>query len=126
MDEIVIVGAARTPIRAFRGALAGVPAPQLGGTAIRGALAGAGIAAEQVEQVAMGCVLPAGVGQAPARQAALAAGCARSTGAITVNKVCGSGMRALMSTANVLRCGEFELAVAGGMESMSQAPYLAV
>ncbi|MGH9380642.1 MAG: thiolase family protein [Thermoanaerobaculia bacterium] len=126
MQDIVIVGAARTPIGAFRGALAELPAPELGAVAIRGALARAGLEPEDVDQVAMGCVLPAGIGQAPARQAALEAGCPPATGAITLNKVCGSGMRAVMSIANDLRCGEFGIAVAGGMESMSRAPYLAV
>lgn len=126
MREIVIVGAARTPIGAFRGALAQTPAPRLGAVAIQGALRRAGLQPADVDQAYMGCVLPAGLGQAPARQAALAAGCPPTTGAITLNKVCGSGMRAVMSAANDLRCGEFEVAVAGGMESMSRAPYLAV
>lgn len=126
MREIVIVGAARTPIGAFRGALAQTPAPRLGAVAIQGALQRAGLQPADVDQAYMGCVLPAGLGQAPARQAALAAGCPPTTGAITLNKVCGSGMRAVMSAANDLRCGEFDLAVAGGMESMSRAPYLAV
>lgn len=126
MREIVIVGAARTPIGAFRGALTQTPAPRLGAVAIQGALQRAGLQPADVDQAYMGCVLPAGLGQAPARQAALAAGCPPTTGAITLNKVCGSGMRAVMSAANDLRCGEFEVAVAGGMESMSRAPYLAV
>lgn len=126
MREIVIAGAARTPIGAFRGALAQTPAPRLGAVAIQGALQRAGLQPADVDQAYMGCVLPAGLGQAPARQAALAAGCPPTTGAITLNKVCGSGMRAVMSAANDLRCGEFEVAVAGGMESMSRAPYLAV
>jgi len=125
MREIVIIGAARTAIGAFQGELASVPAPRLGAAALAGAARRAGVAAAAIEQVYMGCVLPAGIGQAPARQAALAAGCPESTGAITFNKVCGSGMRALMSAANDLRCGEFEIAAAGGMESMSRAPYLA-
>ncbi len=124
MQEIVILSAARTPIGAFQGTLSSVASPSLGAAALRGAIARAGIEPEQVEQVYMGCVLPAGLGQAPARQAALAAGCPPSTGAITINKVCGSGMRAVMSAANDLRCADFRLVVAGGMESMSRAPYL--
>jgi len=126
MSEVVILSGARTAIGAFQGVLRGVPATQLGARAIAGACARAGIAASELEQVYMGCVLPAGVGQAPARQAALAAGCTPATGAITFNKVCGSGMRALMSAANDLRAGEFALVAAGGMESMSRAPYLAL
>jgi acetyl-CoA C-acetyltransferase len=125
MQDVVILSAARTPIGAFQGTLSTLRAPELGGRAIAGAIERAALQPSDVDQVYMGCVLPAGIGQAPARQASLAAGCPPSTGAITLNKVCGSGMRALMSAANDLRCGEFELAVAGGMESMSQAPYLA-
>jgi acetyl-CoA C-acetyltransferase len=125
MPDVVILSAARTPIGSFQGSLAAVPATALGAAALRGAIARAGVEPSQVEQVYMGCVLPAGLGQAPARQAALGAGCPTSTGAITLNKVCGSGMRAVMSAANDLRVGEFELVAAGGMESMSNAPYLA-
>ena len=124
MQEVVILSAARTPVGAFQGALAGCSAPTLGAAAIRGAITRAEIAPEDVDQVYMGCVLPAGIGQAPARQASIAAGCPTSTGAITLNKVCGSGMRTVMSAANDLRCEEFTVAVAGGMESMTQAPYL--
>lgn len=124
MQEVVILSAARTPIGAFQGSLSALTAPQLGAAAIGGALAQAEIDAATVDQVYMGCVLPAGLGQAPARQAALGAGCPSETGAVTINKVCGSGMRAVMSAANDLRCGEFSVAVAGGMESMSRAPYL--
>jgi acetyl-CoA C-acetyltransferase len=126
MSDVVILSAARTPIGAFQGALAAVPAPQLGARAIAGAVQRAGLAPGDLEQVYMGCVLTAGVGQAPARQAALGAGCPDSTGAITFNKVCGSAMRAVMSAANDLRAGDFRLVAAGGMESMSRAPYLAV
>jgi acetyl-CoA C-acetyltransferase len=126
MQDVVILSAVRTPIASFQGALAAVAAPALGAAALRGAFARAGVAPGDVEQVTMGCVLPAGLGQAPARQAALGAGCPPSTGAITVNKVCGSGMRAIMSAANDLRVGEFGLVAAGGMESMSNAPYLAL
>jgi acetyl-CoA C-acetyltransferase len=126
MQDVVILSAARTPIGSFQGGLAALPAPALGAAALRGAIERAGVDPAAVEQVYMGCVLQAGLGQAPARQAALAAGCPPSTGAITVHKVCGSGMRALMSAANDLRVGEFRLVAAGGMESMSNAPYLAV
>jgi acetyl-CoA C-acetyltransferase len=125
MQDIVVVGAARTAIGAFQGELAALPAPELGAAALQGAVERAGLTAEAVQQVYMGCVLPAGIGQAPARQAAMAAGFPQSTGAITLNKVCGSGMRAIMSAANDLRCGEFDVVAAGGMESMSRAPYLA-
>ncbi|MES1240217.1 MAG: acetyl-CoA C-acyltransferase [Acidobacteriota bacterium] len=125
MDDVVILSAARTPIGAFQGALAGFPAHALGARAIASAVERAGLAPEDVQQVNMGCVLTAGQGQAPARQAALAAGCPPSTGAITLNKVCGSAMRAVMIAANDLRCGDFQIVTAGGMESMSQAPYLA-
>jgi acetyl-CoA C-acetyltransferase len=124
MHDVVILSAARTPIGAFQGALREVPAPKLGAVALAGAIARAGIGPAAVEQVYMGAVLTAGQGQAPARQAALGAGCPPSTGAITLHKVCGSGMRAVMSAANDLRCGEFELVAAGGMENMSRAPYL--
>ena len=126
MDDVVILSAARTPIGAFQGALAGFPAHALGARAIASAIERSGLSPEDVQQVNMGCVLTAGQGQAPARQAALAAGCPVSTGALTLNKVCGSGMRAAMIAANDLRCGDFQLVAAGGMASMSQAPYLAL
>jgi acetyl-CoA C-acetyltransferase len=125
MDDVVILSALRTPIGAFQGALAGVPATALGSRALAAAIERAGIAPEDVQQVNMGCVLAAGLGQAPARQAAIGAGCPVSTGAVTLNKVCGSAMRAVMMAANDLRCGDFTLVAAGGMESMSRAPYLA-
>ncbi len=125
MREIVILSAARTPIGSFQGSLSSLRAPELGAKALAGAFEKAGVEAADLEQVYMGCVLPAGLGQAPARQATLAAGCPTSTGAVTLNKVCGSGMRAVMSAANDLRCGDFNLVAAGGMENMSQAPYLA-
>ncbi len=125
MDDIVILSAVRTPIGAFQGALAGLPAHALGARALAAAIERAGVPAEAIDQVNLGCVLPAGQGQAPARQATLAAGCPVSTGAVTLNKVCGSGMRAAMMAANDLRCGDFKVVAAGGMESMSQAPYLA-
>ncbi len=125
MDDVVILSAVRTPIGAFQGALSGLPAHALGARAIAAAVERAGLTPEEIQQVNMGCVLTAGQGQAPARQAAIGAGCPVATGAITLNKVCGSGMRAAMIAANDLRCGDFKYVVAGGMESMSQAPYLA-
>ncbi|HMB52819.1 MAG TPA: acetyl-CoA C-acetyltransferase [Thermoanaerobaculia bacterium] len=125
MRDVVILSAVRTPIGAFQGELSSLPAPTLGARAITAACEHAGVTPDDVQQVNMGCVLTAGVGQAPARQAAIGAGCPTSTGALTVGKVCGSGMRAVMIGANDLRCGDFDLVVAGGMESMSRAPYLA-
>jgi len=126
MDDVVILSAARTPIGAFQGALAGFPAHALGARALSAAIERADLKPEDIEQVNLGCVLTAGQGQAPARQATLAAGCLPSTGALTLNKVCGSAMRAVMIAANDLRCGDFQIVAAGGMESMSQAPYLAM
>lgn len=123
MKDIVIVGASRTPIGSFLGTLSSIPAPRLGATAIKCALQNAGVQAEQIEQVIMGNVLQAGIGQAPARQAGIFAGIPVSAGAVTVNKVCGSGMKAVMYAANDIRCGEYDLAIAGGMESMSNVPY---
>src|SRR5215212_2767753 len=124
MKEIVILGGARTPIGSFQGTLASLPAPRLGAIAIKCALENSGVSAEQVQQVIMGNVLQGGVGQAPARQAGIYAGVPVTSGAVTVNKVCGSGMKAVMYAANDIRCGEYDLAVAGGMESMSNAPYI--
>ncbi|HVG22862.1 MAG TPA: acetyl-CoA C-acyltransferase [Thermoanaerobaculia bacterium] len=123
MKDIVILGGARTPIGSFLGTLSGIPAPRLGAIAIKCALENSGVSAEQIQQVIMGNVLQAGVGQAPARQAGIFAGVPTSAGAVTVNKVCGSGMKAVMYAANDIRCDEYDLAVAGGMESMSNAPY---
>ena len=123
MKEIVILGGARTPIGSFLGSLSSLPAPKLGSIAIKCALENAGVAADQVQQVIMGNVLSAGVGQAPARQAGIGAGVPVGAGAVTINKVCGSGMKAVMFAANDIRCGEYEVAVAGGMESMSNVPY---
>jgi acetyl-CoA C-acetyltransferase len=125
MDDVVILSAARTPIGAFQGGLASLPAHALGAKVLVAAIERAGLTPQEIEQVNLGCVLTAGQGQAPARQAALAAGCPVSTGAITLNKVCGSGMRAAMIAANDLRCGDYKVVAAGGMESMSQSPYLA-
>lgn len=123
-DPVVIVSAARTPMAAFQGEFAALTAPQLGAAAIRAAVERAGLKPEQVEEVVFGCVLPAGLGQAPARQAALGAGLSMGTGCTTVNKMCGSGMRAAMTVHDALLAGAFEVAVAGGMESMTNAPYL--
>jgi len=123
-DPVVIVSAARTPMGAFQGELKDLAAPQLGAAAIRAAVERAGIKPEQVEEVIMGCVLPAGQGQAPARQAAIAAGLPLSTGSTTVNKMCGSGMKAAMFAHDMLAAGGREIMVAGGMESMTNAPYL--
>ncbi|ARO26420.1 acetyl-CoA C-acyltransferase [Rhizobium sp. S9] len=123
-DPIVIVGAARTPIGSFQGELKEVTAPELGATAIRAALERSRVSAEAVEEVVFGCVLPAGLGQAPARQAAIGAGLPFTTGASTVNKMCGSGMKAVMMAHDVIAAGSASVAVAGGMESMTNAPYL--
>ena len=123
-DPVVIVGAARTPIGGFLGELKELTAPQLGAAAIRAAVERAAIEPVSVEEVLMGCVLPAGQGQAPARQAAFAAGLPQATGATTVNKMCGSGMKAAMLAHDLLLAGSARVAVAGGMESMSNAPYL--
>jgi acetyl-CoA C-acetyltransferase len=124
MKNIVVLSAARTPIGSFLGRLASLPGPALGSAAIRGAIEKAGVPAAEIEQVVMGNVLQAGEGQAPARQASLGAGIPASVPCITVHKVCGSGMRAVMDVGNAIQAGEYELAVAGGMESMSNAPYL--
>jgi acetyl-CoA C-acetyltransferase len=124
MKTIVILSAARTPIGAFLGKLSSLPAPALGSIAIKGALARAGVAPGDIEQVIFGNVLQAGIGQAPARQASLGAGIPNTVPCVTVHKVCGSGMRAVMDAGNGIAAGEYEVAVAGGMESMSNAPYL--
>ncbi len=123
-DPIVIVGAARTPIGGFQGDLKDASAPELGSASIRAAIQPASIPAEAVQEVLFGCVLPAGIGQAPARQAALGAGLPRSTAATTINKVCGSGMKAVMLAHDLILAGSAQIVVAGGMESMSNAPYL--
>ncbi len=124
MQDVIIAGAARTPMGGFQGALAPVTAPALGGAAIAAALADAGAKASAVEELLMGCVLPAGQGQAPARQAGFAAGLGEGVPATTLNKMCGSGMKAAMMAADRIALGGAEVIVAGGMESMSNAPYL--
>lgn len=124
MKNVVITGAARTAVGSFLGSLSGIPAPKLGAAAIAEAVARSGIRKEEVEQVIMGNVLTAGIGQAPARQAGIHAGIPVSAGALTVNKMCGSGLKAVMLAAQSVATGECEVVVAGGMESMSQAPYL--
>ena len=127
MKEVVIVSAARTPIGSFQGALASLSAPKLGAIAIKEALARARISGDalgDIGEVYMGCVLPAGIGQAPARQASIGAGVPDKVGAVTVNKVCGSGLKAVVYGANAIVAGEHDIVVAGGMESMTNAPYL--
>jgi acetyl-CoA C-acetyltransferase len=123
MRDVVIVGAARTAIGSFLGSLASVPAPKLGATAIKAAVERAGVAPEDVELVHMGMVLQGAVGQAPARQAALYGGLPQGTPCVTVNKVCGSGLEAVIGTARAIAAGEIEVGVAGGMESMSSVPH---
>jgi len=124
IDPIVIVSALRTPMGGFSGCLAGVVAPELGAAVIKAAVAQAKLSNDQIDEVIMGCVLPAGLKQAPARQAAIAADLALSTVCTTINKVCGSGMKAAMQAHDALLAGSIEIAVAGGMESMSNAPYI--
>jgi acetyl-CoA C-acetyltransferase len=124
MKNLVILSAARTPVGSFLGKLSSLSAPALGSVAIKAALARAGVAPGDVEQVVFGNVLQAGLGQAPARQASLGAGVPNTVPCVTVHKVCGSGMRAVMDVGNAIQAGEYEVAVAGGMESMSNAPYL--
>ena len=124
MSDVVIVGAKRTAIGSFLGQFTGVPTPTLGAAAIAGALEHAGVAPDQVDEVIMGCVLPAGLGQAPARQAAIAAGIPTAAGCTTINKVCGSGMKAVMFGHDLIKAGSATVVVAGGMESMTNAPHL--
>lgn len=124
MSEIIIAGARRTAIGSFLGQFNGVPTPTLGAAAIRGALEHAGLAADKVDETIMGCVLPAGLGQAPARQASRAAGVPDAAGCTTINKVCGSGMKAVMFGHDLIRAGSAKVVVAGGMESMTNAPHL--
>ncbi|MDQ1119215.1 MULTISPECIES: thiolase family protein [Pseudoxanthomonas] len=124
MSDIVIAAAKRTGIGSFLGQFTGTPTPQLGASVIAAALEQAGVPAQDVDEVIMGCVLPANLGQAPARQAALAAGIPQSTGATTINKVCGSGMKAIMLAHDLVKAGSARVVVAGGMESMSNAPHM--
>ncbi|WP_374608025.1 acetyl-CoA C-acyltransferase [Thermomonas sp.] len=124
MSDVVIVGAKRTAIGSFLGQFTGVPTPTLGTAAIQGALAQAGIAADTIDEVIMGCVLPAGLGQAPARQASRAAGIPDAAGCTTINKVCGSGMKAVMLAHDLIKAGSAQAVIAGGMESMTNAPHL--
>src|SRR5262245_10767941 len=123
-DPVVIAAAARTPMGAFMGDLKALAAPELGAVAIRAALARAGVQPQEVQEAILGNVLPAGLGQAPARQAALGAGLPPSTGCTTINKVCGSGMKAAMLAHDLIALGTNQVMIAGGMESMSNAPYL--
>jgi len=123
-DPVVIASYARTPMGGFQGALSGASATELGATAVKAAVERAGVDADKIEQIYMGCVLPAGLGQAPARQAALGAGLPKSVEATTVNKMCGSGMQAAIMAYDALAAGSADVIVAGGMESMSNAPYL--
>ena len=125
-DPIVILSYARTPMGSFQGSLAGASATELGAAAVRAAVARAGVAAEDVEKIYMGCVLPAGLGQAPARQAAIKAGLGTHVEATTVNKMCGSGMQAAIMAADTIEAGSADIVVAGGMESMTNAPYLSM
>jgi acetyl-CoA C-acetyltransferase len=124
MRDVVIAGAARTAMGGFQGALSPLAAPALGGAALRAALTGAGIAPDAVDELVMGCVLPAGQGQAPARQAGFAAGLPQSVPATTLNKMCGSGMKAAMVAHDAIALGAADVIAAGGMESMTNAPYL--
>ena len=123
-DPVVIVGLARTPMAAFQGAFSTVPAPDLGAAAIKAAIGESDVAGGDVEQIIMGCVLPAGQGQAPARQAALKAGLEMSCEATTVNKMCGSAMQAVIMAHDTIKAGSADIIVAGGMENMTAAPYV--
>jgi acetyl-CoA C-acetyltransferase len=124
MRDVVVLAGARTPIGSFRGALAPLSAPRLGSIAVKAALDRARVPADVVGEVYLGCVLPAGLGQAPARQASIGAGIPAAVGAVTVNKVCGSGLKAVVFARNAIAAGEHDVVVAGGMESMTNAPYL--
>ena len=123
-DAIVIVNGARTPMGSFQGALQAVSATDLGATAIKAAVARAGVAIDDIDEVIMGCILTAGLGQGPARQAMRKAGLSDTTGAVTINKLCGSGLKAVMQAYDGIKAGSFDIAVAGGMESMTNAPYI--
>ena len=123
-DPIVILSTARTPMGSMQGALSDVSATDLGATVVKAAVERAGVKGDEIDRIYMGCVLPAGLGQAPARQAALKAGLPKSVQATTVNKVCGSGMQTVIMAEEALKAGNADLIVAGGMESMTNAPYL--
>ena len=123
MKDVFILSAARTPIGSFQGSLSSLKATTLGSIAIKEAVKRAGIKPEDVSEVIMGCVLPAGIGQAPARQAALGAGLPDSVPCMTINKVCGSGLKSVMLAAQAIMCGDADVVVAGGFESMSNVPY---
>ena len=123
MRDVVIASAVRTPIGDFNGTLSDIAADTLGATAIKAAVERAGIRPDQVDEVIMGNVLPAGLGQNPARQAAIKAGIPMESAALTINKVCGSGLKAVMLAAQAIACGDADIIVAGGMENMNQAPY---
>ncbi|MET0365459.1 MAG: acetyl-CoA C-acyltransferase [Sphingobium sp.] len=122
-DPVVIASYARTPMGGFQGALTGVTSPELGSVAVKAAVERAGVSPDAIERIYMGCVLPAGLGQAPARQAALGAGLPQSVEATTINKMCGSGMQAAIMAYDALAAGSIDIAIAGGMESMTNAPY---
>ncbi|MCC7431667.1 acetyl-CoA C-acetyltransferase [bacterium] len=124
LREVVIVSAARTPIGSFNGSLSSVSAPKLGAVVAQEVVKRAGISKEEVDEVIMGCVLPAGLGQAPARQVVIFGGFPKNVGALTINKVCGSGLKAVMLAAQSIACGDADVIIAGGMENMSQAPHL--
>jgi acetyl-CoA C-acetyltransferase len=124
MQQVVIVAATRTPIGSFQGALASLSAVELGTVVVKALLARSGVAADQVDEVILGQVLTAGCGQNPARQTALNAGLPHSVPALTINKVCGSGLKAIHLAVQAIRCGDAEVIIAGGQESMSQSPYL--
>ncbi|MDZ4335908.1 MAG: beta-ketoacyl synthase N-terminal-like domain-containing protein, partial [Pseudomonas sp.] len=124
MSDIVIVSGARTPMGGFQGSLSSIAAVDLGAAAIRAAVERAGVAPADVQEVIMGCVLPAGLKQGPARQASLNAGLPAATGCTTINKLCGSGMKAVMMAFDSLKAGSNNVMIAGGMESMSNAPYI--
>ncbi|MBC8994892.1 acetyl-CoA C-acetyltransferase, partial [Micromonospora chalcea] len=123
-NSVVIVDGVRTPMGGFQGDLNEVSMPELGATVIKEAVNRAGVKPEEIDEVIMGCILTAGAGQSPARQAMRKAGIPDATGAVNVNKLCGSGMKAIMLGANSIRSGEFDIVVAGGMESMTNAPYV--
>src|SRR5215510_12844832 len=123
-DDVFIVSARRTPIGSFQGALAALTAPQLGAAAIQAAVQDSGLSPEQIEESIIGCVLMAGIGQAPGRQAAQAGGIPQHVPATTINKMCGSGLKALMLASDQIRAGSANIIVAGGIESMTNAPYL--